>query len=185
MNPEQAFAEAQFDLSDLFRIVRETSDEKDVAARVVALSPATSLHVRLHQNHCGAGDVRSGLTRAIDCIQKQTRCQYLDGHAGQLERMPAGFGDDWRGWVARLPTMPAAELAVALGAIDDEEGCYLWGHGAAAWAAIEEAARRLKGLGALVADDESSWRGGYELTDDAGDKLFRLAGIPSRCAGKL
>jgi hypothetical protein len=40
--------------------------------------------------------------------------------------------------------MPNAELGAALEAIEDEEGVYLWGRSAPAWAAIEEAARRLK-----------------------------------------
>lgn len=36
-----------------------------------------------------------------------------------------------------------------------------------------------------LVSDPGSWRGGYELTDEAGEKLFRLLGLEPRCLGKL
>jgi hypothetical protein len=39
-------------------------------------------------------------------------------------------------------------------------------------------------LEALVAN-EASWRGGYEMTGEAGEQLFRLLGLEPRCLPPL
>lgn len=130
-------------IEEVWRIARESSDELDIEQRVQRLPDPAALHVRLHRSYSSSwgGAVRD----ALDCAAANGRCDRLWQHSLSLARHQGGFGDDWRGWLARLPTMPDTELADALEAIDDDEGCYLWGHGVSAWAAIEEAARRLRG----------------------------------------
>lgn len=39
-------------------------------------------------------------------------------------------------------------------------------------------------LRTLIAD-ETSWRGGYELTDEAGEALFDVLGLEPRCCGSI
>lgn len=53
------------------------------------------------------------------------------------------------------------------------------------WERVDRFERlELEELAALVGS-EDSWRGGYELQGEAGEKLFRLLGLAPRCAGPI